>query len=102
MRISLPVALILLGLAAAPALAESAAPPKDNAGEVCVRGRIADGAECPALRPADGAMYSLARGGAALSKDGEICVCGKKADVSTCQQGITLTAVRLGKPGECR
>jgi len=102
MRIPVSVALILVGLAAGSALAESAAPRKDNAGEICVRGRITDGAECPALRTADGTTYSLARSGPALSKDSEICVCGKKAEVSTCQQGVTLTAVRLGQPGDCR
>ncbi|HVO16905.1 MAG TPA: DUF5818 domain-containing protein [Alphaproteobacteria bacterium] len=94
--------LVAISVAMGSALAESAAPAKDGAGEVCVRGRLTEGAECPALRTAEGTVYSLARGGPALAKDGEICVCGRKAEVSICQQGITLTAVRLGQPGDCR
>lgn len=95
-------ALIVICGIAGPALAESNAPAKDAPDELCVRGRVAEGAECPALRTADGTVYSLARGAPALAKDGEICVCGRKAEVSICQQGITLTAVRLGQPGDCR
>jgi len=94
--------LIVLCCLAGPVLAESDAPAKDLPDELCVRGHVAEGPECAALRTADGTVYSLARGTPTVAKDREVCVCGKKAEMSVCQQGVTLTAVRLGKPGDCR
>jgi hypothetical protein len=105
MRSIVVLSVILAGAVASTGFAETAAPPaKDGGGasEICVRGRLTgEGAECPALRTADGTLYTLARSGPALSRDGEICVCGRKAEVSTCQQGITLTAIRIGGAGDC-
>lgn len=104
MRSIVVLSVLLVGAVASATLAETAAPPAEDgtAGELCVRGRLTgEGAECLTLRAADGTLYSLARSTAGLSRDGEICVCGRKAEVSMCQQGITLTAIRIGGAGDC-
>jgi endonuclease YncB( thermonuclease family) len=73
-----------------------------ESGEVCLSLRVTDeGVECPALRGADGALYTIA-GKAALPGPGEeVCVCGRFVDISTCQQGKTLVPRRIGPAASC-
>lgn len=64
-----------------------------EAGVLTVTGTLStEGAECPALRGDDGTLYTLAGGSAVAGfKPGDrVTVIGKKAEISTCQQGTTL------------
>ncbi len=71
-------------------------------GEVCLRLRVTDeGVECPALRGADGALYTLAGKTPGLRPGEEVCVCGRFVEISTCQQGKTLVARRIGPAESC-
>jgi len=83
---------------------EEASPgrPSDAApDEICVRGRLTDeGVECPAMRGSDGKLYTLV-GDAAPVVGGEVCVCGRVAELSSCMQGMTIVVTRMGPPDGC-
>lgn len=54
-----------------------------------------EGAECPAMRTDDGTLYTL-NGHLKEFKVGDrVEVVGEIADISTCQQGITLNVHRI-------
>jgi len=72
--------------------------------EICVPGRITDeGVECQAMRGPDGRLYTLVGdpGDAAPAAGGEVCVCGRVAELSSCMQGTTLILTRIGPPDGC-
>lgn len=78
-------------------LPQTEAPPPAGELTMCVTGRLTDeGVECPALRTAEGALFTLAgpTGGAAAGD--EVCVCGRPAEMSTCMQGRTLSVSYIG------
>lgn len=80
----------------------SADPDAGAAGEVCVRGRLTDeGVECPALRGADGRLYTLAGRLGGLALGAEACICGTVAELSTCMQGTTLAITRIAPAADC-
>ena len=67
---------------------------------VTVTGTLTDeGVQCQALRGNDGALYTIRRTNAvrALRAGDRIRVEGKTAEVSICQQGITIDVTRLEK-----
>ena len=82
--------------AAAPPAARTASP------EICLRGRLTDeGVECPALRGPDGRLYTLVGDPGAAPAAGELCVCGRVAELSSCMQGTTIVMTRIGPPDGC-
>ena len=67
------------------------AEPADSASLVVVRGTITgEGVECPALRDAQGTLYTLAGAPGWLSPGDSVVVEGTRAAVSYCQQGRTI------------
>ncbi len=73
-----------------------------GSGEMCLRLRVTDeGVECPALRGADGVLYTIAGKAPGLRPGEEVCVCGRFVEISTCQQGKTLVARRIGPAASC-
>jgi hypothetical protein len=81
----------------------SADPEPATVGEVCVRGRVTDeGIECPAMRGADGRLYTLAGDLAGLAPGAEACICGTVAELSTCMQGTTLAITRTTPADSCK
>jgi hypothetical protein len=69
--------------------------------EICVRGRLTDeGVECRAMRGPERRLYTLV-GDAVPAVGGEVCVCGRVAELSSCMQGTTLVVTRIGPPDDC-
>jgi hypothetical protein len=71
--------------------------------ETCLRGRLTgEGVECQAMRGPDGRLYTLVGNpGDAPTAGGEICVCGRVAELSSCMQGTTVVVTRMGPPDSC-
>jgi hypothetical protein len=70
--------------------------------EICLRGRLTDeGVECTALRGRDGRLYTLVGDSGAAPAAGELCVCGRVAELSSCMQGTTIVVTRIGPPDGC-
>ncbi|MDP6352426.1 MAG: DUF5818 domain-containing protein [Alphaproteobacteria bacterium] len=87
---------ILTGLALATAAAA------DETGEIAVRGTLTDeGVECPALRGADGRLYTLLGETGGLHVGARVCVRGRVAQISHCMQGITLVVRELAAAETC-
>jgi len=60
-----------------------------------------EGVECPALRARDGTLYTLTGDGVDSLREGQrVYVEGRVAEVSFCQQGITLAVQTLDRRGQ--
>ena len=97
---SMPIDLttILTGLAILGAAAAAA----DETDEIAVCGVLTDdGVECPALRGADGRLYTLAGETGMLFVGAKVCVRGRVAQFSHCMQGITLEVRELVGAENC-
>jgi uncharacterized protein DUF5818 len=67
-------------------------------GRMTVRGTLTgEGVECPALRDAQGVLYTLAGDIADFRMGDQVCVKGRRVEMSTCQQGITIAVEWIGK-----
>jgi hypothetical protein len=70
-------------------------------GRVAITGRLtAEGVECPAVRTADGRLYTLLVDDLRGLKPGDrVYVEGTRAEMSHCMQGITLdvTVIRAAR-----
>lgn len=98
MRSLLAIALLVLTSAGPCA---PAAPPDTNE-SLTIRGRLTDeGVECPAMRDGAGALYTLAGSIGAFHAGDSVCVRGRRAEVSHCMQGITLTVEWVRPASEC-
>jgi hypothetical protein len=61
-----------------------------------VRGQTTDeGVECPAMRSADGTLYTLAGAPAWVAPGQTVTVHGTIAETSICQQGITISVSHM-------
>jgi hypothetical protein len=71
--------------------------------EICLRGRFTEeGVECRAMRGPAGRLYTLVGDlGDGPAAGGEACVCGWVAELSSCMQGTTVVATRIGPPDSC-
>src|SRR5687767_6837729 len=87
-RVSAALAAAVL---AAGACMRAAPPPPANA-EVTVTGTLTtEGAECPALRDAQGNLYTLTPPDLhGFGPGDQVCVKGARAEISTCMQGTTI------------
>lgn len=67
-------------------------------GAYTVRGVLTDeGVECPALRGDDGKLFTLSGPLGEFRTGDRVCVRGRPAEMSICQQGITLTVEWIGR-----
>jgi hypothetical protein len=63
-----------------------------------IRGTLtAEGVECPALRSEAGTLFTLSGSLAGFRPGDRVCVRGRAAEMSTCQQGITLQVEWIGR-----
>jgi hypothetical protein len=97
-----PLAVILmLGLACSlPACATAPPPPAfESPAEdkpMTVRGQLtAEGVECPALRGADGVLYTLLGDLGGFKPGDRVVVEGTPVPISFCMQGTTLQVTRI-------
>jgi len=77
-------------------------PPPSGAREalICVNGTLSEGGvECPAMTTANGTLYTLAGPTGQFGAGDAVCVCGRPAEISICQQGRTLAVDFIGR--EC-
>jgi hypothetical protein len=95
--------LAVLALVVASSCREGGPPPPADA-EITVTGVLtAEGAECPAMRGADGALYTLTPADLkGFSPGDSVCVKGARAEMSTCMQGTTIVVAWIGRPDQCR
>ena len=92
---------LLAGLAVALCAACTQAGPIPPDGVLRVAGTLTDeGIECPALRGDDGQLYTLAGDLSDVLVGDAVCVEGKLAEISICQQGITLGIEKITR-GAC-
>lgn len=54
-----------------------------------------EGAECPAMRADDGSVYTLLGDLRGFSSGDRVRVEGRRQEISTCQQGITLQVTQI-------
>ena len=59
-----------------------------------------DGVECPALRGEDGQLYTLTGDLEGMAPGDHVCVQGRLAEISICQQGTTLSVEQISA-GAC-
>jgi hypothetical protein len=98
MRRLMALALLLLTSAGPCA---PAAPPDSNE-TLTIRGRLTtEGVECPAMRDGHGVLYTLAGSIGDFHAGDSVCVRGRRAEMSTCMQGITLNVEWVRPAGEC-
>ena len=60
-----------------------------------------EGVECPALRDTAGVLYTLAGPVGGFRPGDKVCVRGRRTEISTCQQGITLTVESIVPASRC-
>ena len=79
---------------AAPAKKEEAMP---QPASVTITGVVtAEGVECPAVRGEDGKLYTITGSGRETLRPGmRVRISGTVAEVSTCMQGITVSATQV-------
>ena len=69
---------------------------------VIVKGTLtSEGIECPALRDQGGILYTLAGSIGSYRTGDQVCVKGRRVQMSTCQQGITITVEWIGPARDC-
>lgn len=74
--------------------------PQTGDGLITVTGVVTrEGVECPAIRGADGRLYTLAGDVGALEPGERVQVQGRRAEVSICMQGTTISVERLRRLG---
>lgn len=97
------LALTLAWLAAAGSCRERSAAPPAAGTRVAVQGTLTrEGVECPALRDANGTLWTLAGPLDGHRAGDRVCVRGRVAEISTCMQGITISVESIGPPDDCR
>jgi len=68
----------------------------------CILGTVTgEGVECPAIRGADGNLYTLVGKVGELAPGETVCVCGTAAGVSYCMQGTTIAVTETRLPFHC-
>ena len=75
-----------------------APPPADNVESgMTITGTVtSEGVECPAVRTADGKLYTIATADRDKLRPGvRVRITGEIAQISTCQQGTTISAERI-------
>src|SRR5206468_8531998 len=98
--------LALLSIAALALLGASRCEKKADDAElepmVIVKGTLtSEGIECPALRDQGGILYTLAGSIGSYRTGDQVCVKGRRVQMSTCQQGITITVEWIVPAGDC-
>lgn len=74
----------------------------DPGAPLAVKGTLTtEGVECPAMRDAQGTLYTLAGGSGRFRPGDEVCVRGRRAEVSFCMQGITIAVDSIGPARDC-
>lgn len=69
-------------------------------GRITVFGVVTrEGVECPAIRGTDGRLYTLAGDVGPLEPGARVQVQGRRAEVSICMQGTTISVERLRRLG---
>lgn len=106
MRILVGVILFLPLLALASCKTEEEELAATRAGadsSLVIRGTLtSEGVECPAMRGADGRLYTLAGRNTGGFKVGDkVCVRGKQAEMSFCMQGVTIAVASIGPEKDC-
>ena len=72
-------------------------------GTLTVKGVLTDeGVECPAMRDESGHLYTLSGSLGGFRQGDRVCVKGKRADISICQQGITINLTSIAPADSCR
>lgn len=93
------IALFALLFAACTATPPTPAPPAAENAEsgMIITGTVTDeGVECPAVRTADGRLYTVATADREKLRPGtRVRITGEIAQISTCQQGTTISAERI-------
>lgn len=77
-------------------------PPEDQSQEIVVKGvLVPGGVECQRLQTPDGTFYTIARNnlGTDLKEGDQVQITGTPAEVSFCQQDITLNVTKIEKLG---
>ncbi|MGZ8866790.1 MAG: DUF5818 domain-containing protein [Thermoanaerobaculia bacterium] len=94
MRNVLFAALLLIACTATP---PTPPPPEDAASGMIITGTVTgEGVECPAVRTEDGKLYTIATAERGKLKPGvRVRITGEIAEMSMCQQGITISAERI-------
>ena len=94
-------AVVLVVLAGSGPCDRSSAPP--GPGEtVQIKGTLtAEGVECQAMRDARNVLYTLAGTTGGFKNGDQVCVKGRIAEVSTCQQGTTIAVESIQAASEC-
>ncbi len=59
-----------------------------------------EGVECPAMRGADGQLYTLTGDLEGMAPGDNVCIQGRLAEISICQQGTTLSVEQISA-GDC-
>ncbi len=79
------------------------APRSEDKDELVIRGTLtSEGVECPAMRGDDGTLYTLAsRDTHGFNVGDKVCVRGRRAEMSFCQQGITIAVTSIGPATDC-
>ena len=98
--------LALLSIAALALLGASRCEKKADDAELepmlIVKGTLTgEGIECPALRDQGGILYTLAGSIGSYRTGDQVCVKGRRVQMSTCQQGITITVEWIGPARDC-
>jgi hypothetical protein len=69
---------------------------------LAIKGTLtSEGVECPAMRGDDGVLYTLAGSLGNFRPGDKVCVRGKRAEVSYCMQGITVTVESIAAASQC-
>jgi hypothetical protein len=81
---------------------DAGGPAKAKGKPLRVTGRLTQGVECPALRTADGKIYTLAGNLKGWKTGDRVTVTGTLAQASTCQQGTTIDVKDVRAPKKKR
>ena len=96
----LPQEEVLIRKVTPAALGTAVEPGEEETAEPALRieGKLTDeGVECPAMRGADGTLYTLAGDLEGFKAGDEVWVEGEVAEMSICQQGTTIAVDRIGR-----
>ena len=86
----------LLWLSPGPVAGQGPNSTRATAKQIVVTGRLTgEGVECQALRAKNGKLYTLAGPLRGFKVGDKVRVVGSVAEISTCQQGTTLTVLNI-------